>query len=108
MLDPEQAERPGVAAGSKADAIVGHHALNLDAETAKEAQGVEQETQAGGALLIRQDFPSRRARMVIDRQMHVLWERQRNSSGASINWMFTPEKARAKMARVYPTPTNES
>ena len=24
------------------------------------------------------------------------WEQQRNSSGASINWMFTPEKARAK------------
>jgi transposase len=36
------------------------------------------------------------------------WEQQRNDSGASINWMFTPEKARAKMARAYPTPTNES
>ena len=36
------------------------------------------------------------------------WEQQRNSSGASINWMFTPEKARAKMARAYPTPINES
>ena len=35
------------------------------------------------------------------------WQQQRNNSGASINWMFTPEKARAKMARVYPTPINE-
>ena len=38
-LDPEQAERPGIV-GSKADAIVSHQALNLDAETAKEAQDV--------------------------------------------------------------------
>jgi len=30
------------------------------------------------------------------------WERQRNASGARINWMFTTEKARAKMARAYP------
>ena len=32
------------------------------------------------------------------------WERQRNASGAWVKWMFTPAKARAKMARVYPTP----
>jgi transposase len=31
------------------------------------------------------------------------WERQRNTSGARINWMFTTEKARAKMGRAYPT-----
>ena len=36
------------------------------------------------------------------------WERARNQSRARINWMFTAEKARAKMARAYPTPTNES
>ena len=36
------------------------------------------------------------------------WERQRNNSGARIKWMFTPEKARAKMARAYPVPINES
>jgi transposase len=30
------------------------------------------------------------------------WERQRNSSRARIKWMFTTEKARAKMARAYP------
>src|SRR5713226_777712 len=32
------------------------------------------------------------------------WERQRNASGARIKWMFTTEKARAKMGRVYPNP----
>lgn len=33
------------------------------------------------------------------------WQRQRNQSGARINWMFSTEKARAKMARAYPNPT---
>jgi transposase len=32
------------------------------------------------------------------------WERQRNASGARINWMFTTEKARTKMGRAYPQP----
>jgi len=32
------------------------------------------------------------------------WQRQRNASGARIKWMFTTEKARAKMGRVYPAP----
>ncbi|HTS51604.1 MAG TPA: IS630 family transposase [Bryobacteraceae bacterium] len=36
------------------------------------------------------------------------WERQRNKSAARIKWMFTAEKARAKMARAYPVPINES
>ena len=30
------------------------------------------------------------------------WQHQRNNSGAKIKWMFTAEKARTKMARVYP------
>lgn len=30
------------------------------------------------------------------------WERRRNDSGERINWMFTTEKARRKMARAYP------
>jgi transposase len=34
------------------------------------------------------------------------WERQRNASGARIKWMFTTEKARAKMARAYPQPAS--
>jgi transposase len=33
------------------------------------------------------------------------WERQRNASGARIKWMFTTEKARAKMGRAYPLPS---
>jgi transposase len=36
------------------------------------------------------------------------WERKRNQSGARIQWMFTAEKARAKMAKAYPTPAKES
>lgn len=32
------------------------------------------------------------------------WERQRNASKARIKWMFTTDKARAKMDRVYPQP----
>jgi hypothetical protein len=36
------------------------------------------------------------------------WEQQRNASGARINWMFTTEKARAKMGRAYPKPSKES
>jgi hypothetical protein len=38
----------------------------------------------------------------------AIWEHQRNHSGARIKWMFTAEKARAKMARAYPNPINES
>ena len=34
------------------------------------------------------------------------WERQRNSSGARIKWMFTTDKARAKMGRAYPQPAS--
>jgi transposase len=33
------------------------------------------------------------------------WEKQRNASGARINWMFTAEKAREKMRRAYPKPS---
>ena len=32
------------------------------------------------------------------------WERQRNASAAGIKWMFTTEKARAKMGQAYPWP----
>ena len=34
------------------------------------------------------------------------WERQRNASGARIKWMFTIDKARAKMGRAYPQPAS--
>jgi len=36
------------------------------------------------------------------------WERQRNAAGARINWMFTTDKARAKMGRAYPLASKES
>jgi transposase len=34
----------------------------------------------------------------------AVWERQRNAAGARIKWMFTTEKARAKMGQAYPQP----
>ncbi len=36
------------------------------------------------------------------------WERQRNAASARINWMFTTDKARAKMGRAYPVTSKES
>jgi hypothetical protein len=35
-------------------------------------------------------------------------ERQRNNARATINWMFSLEGARTKLARRYPKPTKES
>ena len=36
------------------------------------------------------------------------WERQRNKARARINWMFTVDRERTKLARAYPAPTKES
>jgi hypothetical protein len=36
------------------------------------------------------------------------WEHQRNAAGARIKWMFTTEKAQAKMGRAYPVTPKES
>jgi transposase len=36
------------------------------------------------------------------------WEKRRNAERARVNWMFTAEKARAKMGRAYPKPTAKS
>ena len=36
------------------------------------------------------------------------WERQRNSSGARVNWKFTTQKARDKLACAYPNTAKES
>ena len=36
------------------------------------------------------------------------WEKRRNAERARINWMFTTEKARAKMGRAYPKPAAAS
>ena len=36
------------------------------------------------------------------------WERQRNKARSRINWMFTTDKARAKIGRAYPDTSKES
>jgi DDE superfamily endonuclease len=36
------------------------------------------------------------------------WERQRNTERARIKWMFTTDKARAKMGHAYPNTPKES
>jgi hypothetical protein len=46
-------------------------------------------------------------RSTLDREV-AAWEQQRNRHGAKINWMFTTEPARAKLARAYPQPAKES
>lgn len=33
------------------------------------------------------------------------WQRRRNNSGDRINWMFSTQQARVKMAKAYPTPS---
>jgi transposase len=38
----------------------------------------------------------------------AVWEKQRNADRARIKWMFTTEKARAKMGRAYPKPVAPS
>ncbi|WP_197328104.1 MULTISPECIES: IS630 family transposase [Ralstonia solanacearum species complex] len=35
------------------------------------------------------------------------WEQLRNASGARINWMFSTETARKKLAKAYPVPTSD-
>jgi hypothetical protein len=36
------------------------------------------------------------------------WERKRNAARSRIKWMFTTDKARAKMGRAYPATSKES
>ena len=36
------------------------------------------------------------------------WQRRRNKTRTSIKWMFTTDKARAKMGRAYPATAKES
>jgi hypothetical protein len=38
----------------------------------------------------------------------AVWQNQRNKARARIKWMFTTDKARAKMARAYPSTFKES
>lgn len=43
-----------------------------------------------------------RQRLVVEL---AAWEHQRNASAAAINWMFSTEQARLKLAKAYPKPT---
>jgi transposase len=43
-------------------------------------------------------------RQCLEREI-AAWEAQRNAAGAQITWMFTTEKARTKMGRAYPKPS---
>ena len=36
------------------------------------------------------------------------WEKQRNTAGARIKWMFTTQRARIKLLRAYPHSDKES
>jgi transposase len=56
----------------------------------------------GQCLDRRIDDPKRLGREI------AAWERQRNAASARIKWMFTTDKARAKMGRAYPLTSNES
>jgi hypothetical protein len=53
------------------------------------------------------------ARQCLDRYARLVlettaWAKRRNAERARINWMFTTEKARAKMGRAYPNPNAKS
>jgi DDE superfamily endonuclease len=56
----------------------------------------------GQCLDRRIDDPKRLRREI------TAWERQRNAARSRIKWMFTTDKARAKMAGAYPATSKES
>ena len=56
----------------------------------------------GQCLYRRIDDPKRLSREI------TAWERQRNAARSRIKWMFTTDKARAKMAGAYPATSKES
>ncbi|HYY83139.1 MAG TPA: IS630 family transposase [Beijerinckiaceae bacterium] len=55
----------------------------------------------GQCLDRRIDHPEELAREI------TAWQRRRNAAGARVTWMFTTEKARAKMGRAYPKPATK-
>ena len=56
----------------------------------------------GQCLDRRIDDPKRLRREI------TAWERRRNAARARIKWMFTTDKARAKMGHAYPDTPKES
>ena len=55
--------------------------------------------------VLRGQCPDRRIgeRGQLEREI-AAWEQARNAAGARVQWLFTTEKARAKMGRAYPVP----
>jgi hypothetical protein len=71
MPDAEPTQGFRIAPRSEGRAVVGHDALDGEAMPAEEAQGVEQEAQAGAALLVGQDLRIGQSGMVVDGPVKV-------------------------------------
>ena len=88
--------------GSEAGAIIGHHPLDIYTMPLEEAQGVEEESEAGGALFIGQDFRISQPGMIIDGEMQVFPALSSLFSGARI--ALANPIARDAMANALDTP----
>jgi transposase len=58
-------------------------------------------------VLVRQCLDRRIADMLTLRGEVEAWNRQRNDEGAQIDWLFDVQRARHKMGRAYPKPTQQ-
>lgn len=57
------------------------------------------------SVLARQCLDQRIASADLLRQVIAAYEARRNAAQATITWQFTPEKARVKLRRLYPSPS---
>jgi hypothetical protein len=57
------------------------------------------------SVLARQCLDQRIASSELLRQVIAAYEARRNAAQATITWQFTPEKARVKLRRLYPSPS---
>lgn len=57
------------------------------------------------SVLTRQCFGRRLPDIERVTQESAAWVRDRNASGATVNWRFTSDKARTKLGRLYPAPS---
>jgi hypothetical protein len=55
------------------------------------------------SILTRQVLDQRIPDIIALTQLVARWEAQRNVECATISWRFTPEIARTKLARLYPS-----
>jgi hypothetical protein len=72
MADVQASQCLGVASGFEGGPVVGHDALDPDAVAAEEAQGVDEEGEAGAALLVGVDLGIGQPGVVVDGQVQVL------------------------------------